>query len=60
MTFKELEKELLNAGYTLKRTKGSHFVYSKQGARPEIIPNHGSKDLGEGLVKSVLKRIKRE
>lgn len=60
MTFKELEKELLKAGYTLKRIRGRHYLYFKDGARPEIIPNHGSKDLSEGLVKSVLKRIRRQ
>lgn len=60
MTFKKLEKEVLKAGYTLARTRGSHHIYTKDGCRPEIIPNHGSKDLPEGLVRSILKRIRRK
>ncbi|MBQ2311690.1 MAG: type II toxin-antitoxin system HicA family toxin [Firmicutes bacterium] len=55
MTGKELKKLLLNNGWYEERVQGSHHVM-KKGARTEVIPIHGSKDLPAGLVNAILKR----
>ena len=52
----EAEKLLLENGFTLIRSKGSHRIYMK-GERRIIIPFHGSKILHPKIVKQVLKAI---
>lgn len=52
----EAEKLLLENGFTLIRSKGSHRIYMK-GERRIIIPFHGTKILHPKIVKQVLKVI---
>lgn len=52
----EAEKLLLENGFTLIRSKGSHRIYMK-GERRIIIPFHGTKILHPKIVKQVLKAI---
>ena len=56
MTFKELEKLLKRAGWTLHATRGSHFYYvHTQRTNKVTVPNHKS-DIPLGTVKAILKQ----
>jgi predicted RNA binding protein YcfA (HicA-like mRNA interferase family) len=52
----EAEKLLIDNGFNLIRTKGSHRIYVK-GERRIVIPFHGTKILHPKIVKQVLKAI---
>jgi mRNA interferase HicA len=57
MKVKELEKLLKEAGWVKVRQAGSHMIYEHPDhRRPIPVPNHGSKDLGKGLVLAILKQ----
>lgn len=57
MTFKAIEKKIKADGWVLVRIAGSHYQFKKSGnASSLVIPNHGSKDLSIGLIRS-LERI---
>ena len=43
-------------GWRLLRVSGSHYIYEKDG-RTEPVPYHGSKEMGEGLRKSLIKKM---
>ena len=56
MSGKELAKVLEQHGWELKRVRGSHHIYCKQGSIVRLsIPIHGSKPLREGLLKHLLR-----
>ena len=44
-------------GWELDRINGSHHVM-KKGEYTESIPIHSGKDLGEGIKKALLKKLK--
>ncbi|MDJ0725586.1 MAG: type II toxin-antitoxin system HicA family toxin [Prochloraceae cyanobacterium] len=56
LTATEAEKLLLEAGFILARTKGSHKIYIKDNIRV-VIPFHAGKILHPKIVKQVLKAI---
>ncbi|SUJ19245.1 YcfA-like protein [Sphingobacterium spiritivorum] len=43
-------------GWNLIRISGSHYIYEKDG-RTYPIPYHGSKEIGEGLRKKIMKDL---
>jgi mRNA interferase HicA len=45
-----------NGWVFVRQGKGSHEIYEKDG-KQEVIPNHGSKELGKGLEKKLRKRM---
>ena len=52
---KEFTKLLIKHGWELKRIKGSHHVYMKQGNPARIsVPIHGNKPLKIGLLKFLM------
>ncbi|MBU6421772.1 MAG: type II toxin-antitoxin system HicA family toxin [Gammaproteobacteria bacterium] len=53
MTGKEAIKRLQAAGWRLDRINGSHHIMYKPGYRPVAVPVHGSRDLGNGLLRSL-------
>lgn len=56
MRFKEVEKIILNDGWCLKNSKGSHYHYVHPTKKGKVtIPNH-SGDLDPRTVKSILKQ----
>jgi predicted RNA binding protein YcfA (HicA-like mRNA interferase family) len=59
LNFRDAEKLLLNAGFRLVRTKGSHKIYIKDKKRI-ILPFHISKILHPKIISEVLKMIKEE
>ena len=53
---KELARFLEKNGWKLKRIKGSHHIYTKEGNPARIsIPIHGNKSLKAGLANHLLK-----
>lgn len=59
MNSSELRRKLRRMGVTFENHKGgSGHITAKFNGRKVVIPTHGSgKELGTGLVKSVLKRL---
>jgi predicted RNA binding protein YcfA (HicA-like mRNA interferase family) len=56
LTAKEAEKLLLNEGFSLIRSKGSHRIYRKDEIRV-VIPFHSAKVLHPKIVKQVFDAI---
>ncbi len=56
LTPQEAESMLLNAGFELLRTKGSHRIYLK-GSKRIVIPFHMGKILHPKIIKQVLKVV---
>lgn len=54
MTSTALRKILERNGFRLLRTSGSHQILS-DGAKSVVVPFHGNKDLGIGLINNVIK-----
>ena len=53
---KEFSKVLQSMGWELKRIKGSHHIFLKEGRRERIVvPIHGNSPLKLGLLKSLMK-----
>lgn len=56
MRFREIEKIILNDGWQLKKTTGSHYSYCHPTKSGKVtIPYHGG-DLDPNTVKSILKQ----
>ena len=56
ITGKELCKLLEQNGWVLKRVRGSHFIYGKQGYWKIItVPVHGNTVLKPGLASKIAK-----
>jgi len=59
MKYKDLAKLVKKVGWKEVRQKGSHVIFKHDTIKnPSIlvIPNHGSKELGKGLVRKILKQ----
>jgi predicted RNA binding protein YcfA (HicA-like mRNA interferase family) len=56
LTAQEAEKLLLDAGFTLTRTSGSHRIYFKDGIRV-VAPFHSGKILHPKIVRQVMDAI---
>jgi predicted RNA binding protein YcfA (HicA-like mRNA interferase family) len=56
LTAKEAEKLLLNEGFSLIRSKGSHRIYLRDEIRV-VIPFHSGKVLHPKIVKQVFNAI---
>lgn len=53
---KEFSKLLEHKGWVLRRTKGSHYIYGKEGDPARIsLPVHGNKPLKLGLFRHLMK-----
>lgn len=53
---RDLIKVLVANGWTLTRIRGSHHVYKHPIKSGHITVPHPKKDLGQGIVKSILKQ----
>lgn len=56
MKSSEFHRLIQKNGWRLLRVSGSHYIYEKDG-RTEPVPYHGSKEMGEGLRKSLIKKM---
>ena len=54
LSAQEAERMLLDAGYELARTKGSHRIYMR-GRKRIVLPFHAGKMLHPKIVKQVLR-----
>jgi len=56
ITGKDFTKLLEKRGWELRRTKGSHHIYVKEGSPARIsVPIHGNSPLKIGLLKHFMK-----
>jgi predicted RNA binding protein YcfA (HicA-like mRNA interferase family) len=55
MSGKDLIKLLKEKSWQLERTEGSHHILIN-GERTLSVPVHGNKDLGKGLLHSLMKQ----
>jgi mRNA interferase HicA len=54
--YSEFRKWLKNQGAVLTPAKGSHFRVTLNG-RTTIFPDHGSREIGKGLVEQIKKQL---
>lgn len=56
----EILRTLFRSGWYVDRENGSHLIlrHPKKSRKEDVIvfPNHGSKELGKGLLKKILKQ----
>ncbi|MDV1094985.1 type II toxin-antitoxin system HicA family toxin [Raoultella ornithinolytica] len=58
MSSAELMKLLVKDGWVLKRIKGSHHIFKKDGIPHAITVPHPEKDLADGTLRKILKQMK--
>ena len=56
MKSSEFHRKIKQNGWKLLRIEGSHYLYEKDG-KVEPVPFHWSKEMGEGLRKTLIKRM---
>ncbi|MBC3385068.1 type II toxin-antitoxin system HicA family toxin [Pseudomonas brassicacearum subsp. neoaurantiaca] len=56
MKYSEFRRWLKAQGVEFQPGKGSHFKVSLNG-RSTVFPDHGAKEMGEGLRKSIIKQL---
>ena len=59
LTAKQAEKMLLDAGFELLRSEGSHRIYGKQSRRV-VVPFHSGKILHPKIIKQVIQAIEND
>lgn len=55
MNAKDITRKLERAGFVLRRTRGSHMIFTKTGFKQIIVQNHGGKDIPTGTAHQILK-----
>jgi predicted RNA binding protein YcfA (HicA-like mRNA interferase family) len=55
--FKTMEKVLLNLGFKITRSKGSHVFYRHPDGKTTTLPNHPGRDLSKPLIREILREI---
>ncbi|MBU6158177.1 MAG: type II toxin-antitoxin system HicA family toxin [Bacteroidetes bacterium] len=56
MKSSEFHRFIKKNGWPHIRTEGSHYIYEKNN-RTYPVPFHGSKEIGEGLRKKIIKDL---
>ncbi len=56
MKYSEFRRWLLKLGAKFEPAKGSHFKVTLNG-KQTIFPDHGSKEIGSGLVEKIKKDL---
>lgn len=54
---RQLIKILKKLGFSQVRQKGSHIFFSHADGRTTVVPFHQSKQIGKGLLRSILNDI---
>ena len=57
MKSSELHRLIKRSGWEHLKTEGSHYIYEKDGLKYSV-PYHGSKEVGWGLLKNIIKVMK--
>lgn len=47
---------MIKAGWKFDHARGSHYFYVKDGKLTEPVPYHGSKEIGTGLAKKLIRK----
>ncbi|WP_188982588.1 type II toxin-antitoxin system HicA family toxin [Dyadobacter beijingensis] len=55
MKYSEFHRIVRRNGWVLARTRGSHYMYIKNGVT-YCVPYHSSKEMNEGLRKQLLRK----
>lgn len=55
LKYREIKKILINFGFFKVRQKGSHVFFSHGDGRSTVVPNHGTKTIGKGLLREILR-----
>lgn len=59
MKYSELHRKPLKMGWAVVRQSGSHLIMQHEKSNKQLVmPNHGSKEIGKGLQKKILKDAK--
>lgn len=58
VNFMTMEKVLLQLGFKISRSKGSHVFYRHPDGRTTTLPNHPGRDLSRPLIREILREIK--
>jgi predicted RNA binding protein YcfA (HicA-like mRNA interferase family) len=53
-----LHKKITANGWTLLRTKGNHYIYSKNGIESPPVPFHHKKEVGVRLLMKITQDMK--
>ena len=56
MKSSELHRKVKKNGWNYVKAVGSHYIYEKKG-KYYPVPFHGSKEMGTGLVKKIIKEM---
>lgn len=56
MKSSEFHRKVRKNGWAHIRTEGSHYIYEKNGVSYPV-PFHGSKEMGKGLVNTIIKEM---
>ena len=57
LSFKKVREILINSGFALKSSRGSHFKYeNKKAGRTVIVPHHKGRDIPVGTIKSIIEQ----
>ena len=56
MKSSELHRKIRKNGWKYVKAEGSHYIYEKNGKRFPV-PYHGSKEIGEGLRRKIVKEM---
>lgn len=56
MKSSELHRLIKRGGWVAVRQVGSHVIYEKDGVRIPV-PNHGSKEMKQGLALKIIKEM---
>lgn len=56
MKSSKLHRLIKKSGWVHIRTRGSHYIYQK-GNKTYPVPFHGSKEVGKGLEKKIIKEM---
>ena len=55
MNYRKVVKIMLENGYYVKSTNGSHVKFEKEGGVQIVIPNHNGKDICRKMLKRLFK-----
>ena len=57
MKYSEFHRKIVKSGWKFVSATGSHYFYEKDGKLSQPVPFHGSKEIGEGLRKKLIREL---
>ena len=58
MKYAEFHRVIEKNGWNYSHAEGSHYFYMKNDRLSVGVPYHGSKEIGEGLRRKIIKEMK--